>query len=148
MKKSNKRTRTTRKWHGGKWIRPEKRLAIYDRDSWCCVYCGWAEDVPPDEGFIPYANHLTLDHVRPVDRGGSNEPDNLVTACHKCNSRRQHRTSREWNALLRRAGIDTDEVRKRVRRLTRRLIDLARGKALLRERYARRTRYTGVSGPA
>lgn len=146
MKKSNKRTRISRKWHGAKWIRPEKRLAIYDRDSWCCVYCGWAEDAPCDgadrtyDGMIAYPNHLSLDHIKPVDHGGSNEPDNLVTCCHRCNSTRQATSSRLWYSLMRAKGVDTDEVRKRIRRLTRQPIDLARGRALLRERYTRRTR--------
>lgn len=26
--------------NGSKWIRPEKRLAIYHRDGFACIYCG------------------------------------------------------------------------------------------------------------
>lgn len=146
-KRSNKRVRTSRKWHGAKWIRPEKRLAIYDRDSWCCVYCGWADDTAATSaeqtlaGYVyAYPNHLTLDHVKPVDSGGSNEPDNLVTACHLCNSTRQSLSARDWYALLRSKGFDVEALRARVRKLTRRALDMARGRALLKERYARRER--------
>lgn len=30
----------TNGWQGGKWIRPDKRLAIYLRDRFECSYCG------------------------------------------------------------------------------------------------------------
>ncbi len=62
--------------HGSKWIRPERRRAIYARDNWQCVYCG-ADD------------SLTLDHVVPRAEGGGNESENLVTACLSCNSSRK-----------------------------------------------------------
>lgn len=29
---------------------------------------------------------LTADHLRPRNSGGTDEPDNLVAACHSCNS--------------------------------------------------------------
>ena len=34
------------------------------------------------------ATATTLDHLLEVDRGGTNSPDNVVPACHKCNSKR------------------------------------------------------------
>jgi 5-methylcytosine-specific restriction endonuclease McrA len=34
------------------------------------------------------AKATEADHLVEVDRGGSNDIDNLVPACHKCNSRR------------------------------------------------------------
>lgn len=61
----------------GMWIRPHKRLAVYLRDDMACVYCGAEEN-------------LTLDHLRPRTKGGSNSDSNLVTACTGCNSSRQH----------------------------------------------------------
>lgn len=66
--------------NGSKWIRPEKRLAIYHRDGFTCVYCGAsARDVT-----------LSLDHLKPRSQGGTNDATNLVTACLPCNSKRQH----------------------------------------------------------
>lgn len=62
--------------HGSKWIRRAKRVAIYERDGWACVYCG-----SPDE--------LTLDHIDPRSCGGSNHAINLLTACYRCNSKRK-----------------------------------------------------------
>lgn len=67
---------------GTKWIRPEKRIRIYARDGWACVWCGRRAhelDGP-----------LTLDHFLARDAGGSNDASNLITACHPCNSERRH----------------------------------------------------------
>ncbi len=58
--------------HGMNWIRREKRLALHLRDGLVCVYCGAAGE---DGG------QLTLDHLRPVSKGGTNDASNLVTAC-------------------------------------------------------------------
>lgn len=72
--------------HGSKWIRPEKRARIYERDDWRCVWCGaslWA--VAPGQ--------RTLDHVITRKAGGSNHAGNLVTSCLSCNSARQHMTA-------------------------------------------------------
>lgn len=63
------------KWQGMNWIRKCLRLAIHMRDHGRCVYC---------EG----SDKLTLDHLKPASKGGSNEPRNLVTACVACNSSR------------------------------------------------------------
>lgn len=65
-----------RKWNGSKWIRPEKRKAIYCRDGGMCCYCDATTD-------------LTLDHIIPNARGGHNYENNLITACARCNKRRQ-----------------------------------------------------------
>lgn len=58
----------------------ENRAKIWERDHYQCRYCG---------------NQLTrftatLDHVRSVKDGGDNSYENLVTACLKCNSRKNH----------------------------------------------------------
>jgi len=55
---------------------------VLARDDYACVYCGATED-------------LTLDHVIPRSRGGSHAPENLVTACRSCNSRKHARTPGE-----------------------------------------------------
>jgi 5-methylcytosine-specific restriction endonuclease McrA len=69
-------------WNGSKWIRPEKRLAIYIRDEFTCCYCG--RDLRNAD-----AHDVTLDHLVPRSANGSNEATNLVTACGACNYSRQ-----------------------------------------------------------
>lgn len=52
------------------------RFEILRRDHYTCRYCGQAA---PDV-------KLTVDHVLPDALGGSDEAENLVTACADCNS--------------------------------------------------------------
>lgn len=72
--------------YGSKWIRPDKRLAIYIRDDFECAYCGAAlKGAAPAE--------VTLDHLLPRSAGGTNDATNLITACRSCNS---SRGARPW----------------------------------------------------
>jgi 5-methylcytosine-specific restriction endonuclease McrA len=75
---------TRANWHGSNWLRKDKRLAIYMRDDWRCVYCDRSlKRVNPRQ--------RTLDHIIPVAMGGSNNETNLITCCKKCNDRKQDR---------------------------------------------------------
>ncbi len=88
----------------GCWCRPEKRLAIYLRDRFTCLYClRDLHDADPAD--------ITLDHLVCVVDGGANTPDNLVTACRHCNC------SRGDQPLSRFAGRET---RAHIRRNTKR----------------------------
>ena len=88
----------------GQWIRPDKRLAIYLRDRFTCLYCcrDLADADPAD---------ITLDHLVCRSDGGDNGEGNLVTACRECNCSRQDKP------LARFAG---KEARAHIRRNTRR----------------------------
>ncbi|MDW8303582.1 MAG: HNH endonuclease [Acidobacteriota bacterium] len=59
-----------------------KRARIYLRDGYRCQYCGEQKT----------AKDLTLDHIVPRAQGGESIPQNLVTACIKCNQRKGNRT--------------------------------------------------------
>lgn len=54
------------------------RFQVLQRDGFRCQYCGRS---PVDSPSV----RLHLDHRLPVARGGTNDPDNLVTACSICN---------------------------------------------------------------
>lgn len=56
-------------------IGPKLRFDVLQRDKFCCVYCGRKS---PDV-------QLHVDHVVPAAHGGSNEMNNLVSACSECN---------------------------------------------------------------
>jgi 5-methylcytosine-specific restriction endonuclease McrA len=102
------RKRTNNKANnGGKWIRPEKRRAIYIRDNLGCLYCG----LHIDDGI-----ELTLDHVLPTELGGTNSERNLGTACKQCNCAKGKKTLRQFLAYLRDRGVDTDGMAKRIQR--------------------------------
>lgn len=115
--------------HGSKWIRPEKRLAIYARDGFACVYC----KCPADEHEMP----LTLDHVTPRELGGSNKANNLVTACWTCNSTKQEYNARRFFAMLRDRGVDTRNLSKRIARQLAKAINVKLGKQLPRWQHLR-----------
>ena len=96
---------------GSKWCAKDKRLAIYLRDGCECAYCG--------EVVIPGVN-ATLDHLLACELGGTNEEQNLVTACLSCNSAKQALTMRKWFAVLRANGKDAKKIGARIRRITKR----------------------------
>ena len=111
---------------GAKWIRREKRLAIYIRDGLACAYCGFSLE----DGAM-----LTLDHINPSSKGGSNDENNLVTCCHKCNSSRQDRPVAKFIRDV--AGYvnrDAEVIAKHVRNCTRRKIDVAGAREIISRR--------------
>lgn len=94
---------------GSKWIRKVKRLQIYCRDGFACVYCGSTVE----DGIV-----LSLDHVLACELGGNNEAKNLVTSCVSCNSSKSDLSTRQWFTVLRDRGVDTTKLGARIRRLT------------------------------
>jgi hypothetical protein len=62
------------------------RYTVFWRDGFTCVYCGKSRhDIPNMQ--------LHLDHVIPVSIGGTDNFDNLVTACAECNGGK-------WDSIL------------------------------------------------
>lgn len=97
---------------GMNWIRQEKRLAIYLRDGLACCYCGFA---------VEEGAQLSLDHLKPHSKGGSNSETNLVTCCTKCNSARGSRSLRGFcNAVAEYINWDASDIERYVRNQARR----------------------------
>lgn len=57
-----------------------RRWEVFERDGHRCRYCG---------GAAPEVR-LVVDHIVPVAEGGSNDLENLVTACFECNAGKGH----------------------------------------------------------
>ena len=73
------------------------KLNVFARDRFICQYCG--------NQFA--RKDLTVDHVIPKSKwkqlghkGTSSCFENVVTACHKCNSKKRDRTPKEANMVL------------------------------------------------
>lgn len=49
------------------------RFQVFKRDKFTCQYCGAS------------GCDLEIDHIEPVANGGSDDMDNLITACKACN---------------------------------------------------------------
>ncbi|NER51652.1 MAG: HNH endonuclease [Symploca sp. SIO1A3] len=58
----------------------ETRRLVRKRAKYLCEYCHTPEYLSPDR--------FTIDHIVPQSLGGSDNPDNLALACHRCNSHR------------------------------------------------------------
>lgn len=111
---------------GGKWCRPEKRLAIYIRDGLSCVYCGHS---------VEDGTKLTLDHVKPHSKGGDNSETNLVTACQKCNSSRGNRSLSQFcKSVADYLNEDADDIYRYINNQKRRKIDRAQAKEIISRR--------------
>ena len=71
------------------WRRVQlNRKNLFKRDDHRCVYCGSDEN-------------LTVDHVVPRCYGGKTTWDNVVTACHKCNNKKDNKAPEEVGMYLR-----------------------------------------------
>jgi 5-methylcytosine-specific restriction endonuclease McrA len=68
---------------------PLTRRNVLHRDGHTCQYCGYRGD------------DLTLDHIVPRSRGGTETWENMVTACNRCNVSKGNRTPREAGMPLR-----------------------------------------------
>lgn len=49
------------------------RFQVFKRDKFTCQYCGRS------------GVELEVDHIKPIAHGGTNDIDNLITACKACN---------------------------------------------------------------
>ena len=103
------------------WVRLPKRMALYFRDSFDCVWCRGV--FPINE--LGYG--LTLDHVDPEQGNG---PSNLVTCCLICNSAKKDLSLVEWYARLAERGFNPRRIKERIERLTRKSLNLEAGRWL------------------
>lgn len=128
MSTKNTDARSKGQWQGMNWIRQEKRLAIYLRDGCACAYCGAA---------VEGGAMLTLDHVKPHSKGGTNHEENLVTCCQKCNSSRGSRSLKTFAAACAgyvNHGVTAAEILAHVKACQRRALPKAEAKALIARR--------------
>ena len=59
------------------------RQSIKEKWNYECAYCG-SED------------NLTLDHITPRSKGGSERVTNILCACHSCNHSKGHKMWSDW----------------------------------------------------
>ena len=62
-------------------------LAVCEKYADTCIYCGSKE-------------RITIEHLTPVSRGGTNEASNLAPACLSCNSSKRNKTYKEYMVWL------------------------------------------------
>lgn len=64
------------------------RRNLLHRDGYTCQYCG------------DRRHDLTIDHIIPRSKGGTDSWENVVAACLKCNVKKGDRTPKEANMAL------------------------------------------------
>ena len=72
------------------YVPPLSNAALFRRDFNICLYCG---------GEFP-VNELSRDHITPLVQGGSNDWNNVVTACKRCNHHKGGRTPEQAHMQL------------------------------------------------
>jgi 5-methylcytosine-specific restriction endonuclease McrA len=66
---------------------PLTRKNIFERDNNACQYCG------------SVSSHLTIDHIVPKQKGGTDNWENLVTCCQFCNNKKSNFLLSEINSM-------------------------------------------------
>lgn len=56
------------------------RKYVFERNNYQCQSCGKTNQ----------ETQLTIDHIIPLAKGGSNDISNLQVLCHYCNSKKKH----------------------------------------------------------
>lgn len=84
----------------GQQSRSRRRASIKGNDSKGVSFDEWQEILVRFNHSCAYCNekniNLVREHVRPISKGGSDDPDNVVPACKSCNSRKCAKLLINW----------------------------------------------------
>jgi 5-methylcytosine-specific restriction endonuclease McrA len=75
------------------------RRDIYNKYKGHCAYCG--KKIEYDD--------MTIDHIAPLSKGGSNDLANTIPSCQLCNNQKADRSIEEFRAFLENIGDILDE---------------------------------------
>jgi 5-methylcytosine-specific restriction endonuclease McrA len=84
-------------------VRRKTRVRVFERDNYRCRYCGFDMTL-----HFPYPHLMvmTVDHVIPRHRGGTNAIENLVTCCYRCNFEKGHLSADRFFEIIARRAYD------------------------------------------
>jgi len=99
-------------------IPKQTQATVFQRDKWTCRYCGdnvifspalkVLDSLSPEHGYYSrngsssemspmlLSKCACVDHINPVADGGTNEINNLVCACWKCNTEKSNNNPDSW----------------------------------------------------
>ncbi len=88
-----------------KGLSPTKRFEVLKRDGFVCQYHGGH---PPEVV-------LVVDHIIPVKLGGTNDMDNLITSCVRCNQGKAARSLSDIPKSLQERAAEVAEQEEQIR---------------------------------
>lgn len=88
----------------------ETRMSVYNQSEGRCVYCG--RSIPFDE--------MTIDHIVPLSKGGTNYEKNLQCCCKECNLMKQDLLERDFYRKMK--EILRHQVKQKIRKIKRSVI--------------------------
>lgn len=69
----------------------QHRLWLWGSGKRNCIYCGLKLTITPNQ-----PNSMTLEHLKPLSRGGYNKRSNYAPACRGCNNGKGSATVEEF----------------------------------------------------
>ena len=75
------------------------RGVIADHQKWHCFYC--RRKMTEYDGVTHLDTDVTIDHKTPVSKGGTNNTENLVASCARCNN---EKSDMDFDAYMRWIG--------------------------------------------
>lgn len=94
-----------------------KRTRAAEAQGWKCCYCGVHMSVE-----CKSKNSVTLEHVIPKSQGGTDNPDNLVAACNRCNTRRGTMSWKKFDPQKHVGSNAEVRLAKKIRKYTKRAL--------------------------
>lgn len=88
----------------------ETRMSVYNQSEGRCVYCG---------RFIPF-DEMTIDHIVPLSKGGTNYEKNLQCCCKECNLMKQDLLECDFNKKMK--EILKHQLKQKIRKIKRSVI--------------------------
>ena len=85
---------------GSKWITPKRRMAIYLRDRYVCLWCGCVVATGAEIREGSTLSLATLDHFLGRLAKGNHATSNLFTACMACNAERGDMSALGYATLI------------------------------------------------
>lgn len=70
------------------YVAPVDHKAIYKRDDYTCQLCGKKVEMGKE---FPHPMSPSIDHILPLSKGGTHEPDNCQLAHLRCNTKKGNR---------------------------------------------------------
>ena len=87
-----------------KIIAPYEKRRIYDRQNGLCAYCGRHRNI----------KYMTIDHIIPLSKGGTDDISNLQCTCKACNNLKEDMFPSEFTDFIRHILRNSIEIEKAV----------------------------------